>query len=150
MTLNEACNFFNRLIQTTTNTSEIKVYERFIHLLSKLRSREFSKDEIQSIEAKLDSLNLELTSVGRKRYFKNALSRFETYLVETFSLVSKGHYTNIGIGLGSSFGVVFGIVFLSGLERSLDISLGLIVGMLIGVAIGRFLDRKAMSEGRVL
>ena len=150
MTLQEAYNFFESLKIESTKKSEIKIYEKFLHILTELKSREFSKDEIQSIEAELDSLNLESNPENGKKYFKKTLSKFEKYLRDTFSLTSKMYYTNIGIGLGSSFGILFGIVFLSSLERSLGISLGLIIGMLIGLTIGRSMDAKAISEGRVL
>ena len=150
MTLQEAYNFFESLKIETTKQSEIKIYKKFLHILTELKSREFSKDEIQSIEAELDSLNLELNHENGKKYIKKALSKFEKYLKDRFSLTSKGYYTNIGIGLGSSFGIIFGIVFLSSLERSLGISLGLIIGMLIGLTIGRSMDAKAISEDKVL
>ncbi len=150
MTLQEAYNFFESLKNETSNKSEIKVYEKFLHALNELKNRAFSKDEIQSIEAELDSLNLNANSENRKKYFKRALSKFEKYLKDTFSLTSKGYYTNLGIALGSSFGVLFGVVVLSDFERSLGISFGLIIGMLLGLIIGRYLDSKAITEGRVL
>lgn len=150
MTLKEAYNFFESLKIGTTKKSEIKIYRKFIHILTELESREFSKDETQSLEAELDSLNLASKSESRKKYFKRALIKFEKYLKDTFSLTSKGYYTNIGIGLGSSFGILFGIVVLSSLERSLGLSLGLGIGMFIGLIIGRSMDIKAISKGRVL
>jgi hypothetical protein len=115
-----------------------------------LKNREFSKDEIQSIEMELDSLNLESNPDNRKRYFKKALSKFEKYLRDTFSLTSEGYYANMGIGLGSSFGILFGIVFLSSLERSLGISLGISGGMLIGLTIGRNMDAQVKAAGNLL
>jgi len=150
MTLQEAYNFFESLKTETTKKSEIKIYKKFLHILTELKSREFSKDEIQSIETELDSLNLESNPENRKKYFKKALSKFEKYLKDTFSLTSKGYYTNLYGGLGLSFGLLFGVVFLSSWERSLGISMGLIFGMLIGSTIGRSMDAKAISEGRVL
>jgi hypothetical protein len=150
MTLQEANNFFEHLAKHTTNKSEIKVYEKFIHMLNELKNRAFSKEEIQSIEAELDGLNLESNPENGKKYLKRALSKFEKYLKDTFSLISKGYYTNLGLGLGSSFGILFGIVVLSSLERSLGITFGLIIGMLIGLTIGRSMDAKAIREGRVL
>lgn len=150
MTLQEANILFEGLTKKTTNTPEIKVYKKFIHVLNKLKSRAFSKDEIQSIEAELDTLNLKPNPENGKNYFKKALSKFEKYLKDTFSLISKGYYTNLGLGLGSSFGILFGVVLLSSLERSLGISLGLIIGMLIGLTIGRSMDTKAIREGRVI
>lgn len=150
MTLQEAYNFFESLKIETTKKSEIKVYEKFLHILTELKSREYSKDEIQSLEAELDNLNLESNPKNRKNYFKKALIQFEKYLKETFSLTSKGYYTSIGIALGTTFGIIFGIVFLSSFERSMGITLGLSIGMFIGLIIGRSMDAKAISEGRVI
>ena len=134
----------------TTKNSEIKVYEKFLHILSELKIRGFSSDEIQSIETELDHLNLKSNAENRKKYFKKALSEFEKYLKDTFSLTSKGHYTELGIALGASFGILFGVVFLSSWERSMGISLGLIVGSGIGGAIGRFMDSQAKTAGNML
>ena len=150
MTLKNAINFFESLKIETTNKSEIKVYEKFLLILTELKIRTFSKDEMESIEKELDNLNLKSNPENRKKYFKKALSKFEKYLKDTFSLTSKGYFTNLGVGLGSSFGILFGVVFLSSLERSLGISMGLAIGMLVGLIIGRSMDAKAISEGRVL
>jgi hypothetical protein len=149
MSLQEAINFFKSLKTETTNKSEIKVYEKFIHILSGLHTREFAEEEIQSIEAELDTLISNSNPENRNKYFKKALSKFEKYLKDTFSLTSKGYYTKLYGGLGLNFGLLFGIVFLSSWERSLGISLGLSIGMVVGLIIGRSLDSKAVSEGRV-
>lgn len=150
MTLQEANNFFERLKIGTTRKSEIRVYEKFNYLLSKLEIRKLSKDEIQSIENELDSLNLESNPKNRKKHFNKALTKFEKYLKDTFSLISKDYYKKFFGGLGLSFGLIFGLVFLSSWERSLGISLGLIIGMVIGAIIGQSMDSKAKSESRVI
>ena len=150
MTLQEAYKFIESLITESTKKSEIKVYEKFFHVLSELKIREFSKDEIQSIETELESLNLKSNPDNRKKYFKKALSKFEKYLKDTFSLTIKRYYTELGIALGASFGILFGVVFLSNWERSLGISLGLIVGSGIGGAIGRSMDSQAKAAGNML
>ena len=150
MTLQEAFNIFEKLKTETTNKSEIKIYEKFLSLLTDLKNREFTKDKTEAIEAELDSLNLGSNPENRKKYYRKTLSKFETYLKDTFSLTSKGYYTNLGIGLGCCFGILFGIVFLSGFERSLGISLGLVIGMIIGLTIGRSMDAKIVNEGRAL
>ncbi|MFT6204483.1 MAG: hypothetical protein ACJAZY_002019 [Spirosomataceae bacterium] len=150
MTLQDACNFFENLKTETTIKSEMKVYGKFNYILSELKTREFSKSEIQSIESELESFNLTSKPDNRKRYFKKALTIFEKYLRDTFSLTPKDHYTKLYGGLGLSFGLLFGVVFLSSWERSLGISLGLIFGMVIGSITGKSLDTKAVNEGRVL
>jgi hypothetical protein len=150
MTINKAYDFFKSFATETIKKSEIKVYEKFLHILTELKNREFSKDEIQSIETELDKFNLASIPENRKKYFKKALSKFEKYLRDTFSLTNKRYYTELGIVLGASFGILFGVVFLASWERSLGISLGLIIGSGIGGAIGRSMDTKARTAGRVI
>jgi hypothetical protein len=150
MTLQEAYNFFESLKTETTKKSEIKVYEKFLHNLSGLKTRTFSEDEYQSIETELNRLNLKSNPTNRKKYFKKALSIFEKYLKDIFSLTTAGYYTKLYGGLGLSFGLLFGVVFLSSWERSLGISMGLIGGMLVGSIIGQSMDTKAMSADRVI
>ena len=150
MTLQEANNFFESLKTETTKKYEIKVYEKFLHILSELKLRAFSKDEIQSIETELDSLNLKSNPENRKKYFRKARSKFEKYLKETFSLTTKEYYQKLYGGLGLLFGLLFGVAILSNLERSLGISLGLIGGMVVGSLIGRYMDTQAKTAGNLL
>lgn len=150
MTLQEAYNFLESLKTETTKKYEIKIYEKFLHILTELKNREFSKDKIHSIETELDRLNLKSNPENRKKYFKKALSAFEKYLNETFSLTTKQYYQRLYGGLGLVFGLLFGVVFLSNMERSLGISLGLIGGMVVGSIIGRQKDARAIADGRVL
>ena len=150
MTLLEANNFFESLKTETTKKYEIKVYEKFLHILSELKNREFSKDDIQSIETELENLNLDSNPENRKKYFKKALGKFEKYLKETFSLTSKEYYQKLYGGLGLLVGLLFGLVFLSSLERSLGITLGLVGGMVVGSLIGRNMDAQAKAAGNML
>jgi len=150
MTLKEAHNFFEGLKNETTKKAEIKVYEKFLHILSQLKIRAFSEEEIQSIETALDSLNLKSNPDNRKKYFKKALSTFEKYLKETFSLTSKGYYTELGVTLGSAFGVVLGVLIGERFEKSLGIALGISIGMFIGVIVGRHMDAQAKIAGKML
>jgi len=150
MTLQETITIFENLKTETTKKSELKIYEKFVYILTELQNREFSKDEIQSIEMELDSLNLASNTENRKKFFKKALNKFEKFLKDTFSLTSKGYYTQLYGGLGLSFGVMFGVAILSNLDHSLGISLGLIGGMLVGSILGRNKDSQAKAAGTVL
>jgi len=76
MTLQKTYNFFERLKTDATNKSEIKIYEKFLHILSKLKTREFSNEEIAIIETELDNLNLLSNPSNRKKHFKKALNKF--------------------------------------------------------------------------
>ena len=150
MTLQAAYNFFESLKTETTKKYEIKVYEKFLHILSELKIREFSKDEIQSIETELESLNLKSNPENRKKYFKKALSKFEKYLKDTFSLTSKGYYTNTSVSLGILFGVVLGLLIGERFEKSLGVSFGICMGLFIGAYIGRRKDAQAKAAGNML
>ncbi len=150
MTLQEANSFFESLKTETSKKYEIKVYEKFLHTLTELKNREFSKDEIHSIETELNHLNLKSNPENRKKYFKKAHSKFEKYLKETFSLTTKEYYQKLYGGLGLLFGLLFGVIFLSSLERSLGLSLGLIGGMVVGSLIGRSKDAQAKAAGNML
>lgn len=150
MTLQEAHTFFKSIKTETTKTSEIKVYDKFLHILNELKNREFTTVEIQSIEEELKSLQLESNPGNRKRFFKKALTKFKSYLKDTFSLTSKGHYTNLSVSLGILFGVVLGVLIGQRFEKSLGLSLGICLGMFIGAYIGRNKDAKAKAAGNIL
>lgn len=150
MTIQETYNLIESLKNDTTEKSEIKVYEESLHILSRLQTREFSKDEINSIETELDRLNLQSNPDNRKKHYKKALSKFQKYLKDTFSLTTKGYYTKLGVQLGSFFGIVAGIIIGERFEKSLGIALGIGIGMLIGVFVGRSMDAKAKRENRML
>jgi len=150
MTLKNAINHFNRLVSETTEKSEVKVYQDFIHILTNLEKRNLTESEVQSLETELDALDLTSGTTKKKRHFNKALQQFKKYLKDTLSLITKGYYTKLGIALGSSIGLLFGIVFLSSLERSLGISLGISVGTAIGLIIASNLDSQAKASGNLI
>ncbi len=149
MTLQEASDFIQSSKNEKTSKSEIKIHEKFLHVIAQLKSRDFSTEEIQSLEAELGRLDLKSNIVSGKKHLKNTFDEFKVYLKEKYSLISKGYYTTMGVGLGAGFGVVLGVLVGERFERSLGLSLGISLGMFIGIIIGRNLDAKAMAEGRV-
>ena len=149
MTLQEASNFIENSLRKTTQKSEMKIYEKFLYVINALRNRDFSNDEIQSIEAELSRLNLESKILKGKRPLKKTLEEFKDFLKDKYSLISKNYYTNIGVSMGAAFGVTVGVVFGERFEKSLGLALGISLGMLIGAYIGGKKDTKAMNEGRV-
>ena len=150
MTLQEAIKFFEGLNTETIKKSEIKVYNQFLHILTELKNRDFSKNEIQSIEEELDGLNLGSNPENRKKYYRKALNKFKAYLKDAFSLITNGYYTSLGIGIGVAFGPVLGVLFGQFFERSLGISVGISTGIIIGLLAGQYLDSQAKTAGNVL
>ncbi|MTI40037.1 hypothetical protein [Fulvivirga lutimaris] len=150
MTLQEALQYLRKLESEAKEKSEIMIYQNFIHILTNLENRDFSENEVQTIETELTALESNSDTGNKKRHFRKVLQQFKRFLNDTFSLITKGHYTNMGLGLGASFGVVFGIVILSNFERSLGISFGITIGMTIGLIIGKNLDSQAQASGRII
>ena len=150
MTLQEAYNFFERLKIETTKKSEIRIYEKFLHILSELKNRDFTTDEIQSIETELDSLNLKSNPENRKKHFGKALHKLNEYLKSTFSLIPGGYYITYGIAIGVAFGPVLGVLFGQFFEKSLGISIGISIGIIVGLLAGQYLDSQAKAAGRIL
>lgn len=150
MSITDAIDFFKKLSKGTNSKRELRIYKEFISILSNLLDRNFSEEQLLQIENEIERLNLKSNPENKKRYFNKKLMVFKQFLKTEFSLVAKGYYTNIGIGLGTSFGVLFGVVVLSSLERSLGISLGIVAGMLIGIIIGHYMDSQAKEAGKVI
>lgn len=150
MTLDNTINFFESLKNETSKKSEIKVYNEFIQILAKLKEKEFTNDQIQSIESELDSMNLYSNPENRKKYYRKALNKFKEYLRQKFSLTSSDYYTTMGIAFGVAFGPVLGILFALSFDYSLSISIGISIGIIIGLLAGYYMDSQAKAAGRVL
>lgn len=150
MTLKNVSDLFENLIDETSKKSEIKIYQEFIQIITSLENKDLSENEIKSIETELDRMKLDSNSLNRRKYYKKALNDFKNYLKETYSLTTKGYYTQLYGGLGLSFGLLFGVAILSNLERSLGLSLGLIAGLVVGSIMGRTKDTQAKISGKML
>lgn len=142
MKLNIASDLFKSLMTETNKKSEIKVYENFIGILSDLKNRDLSEEQLESMEEQLDFLNLESNPENKRKYYNRKLNEFKKYLKESLSLISEGYYTGIGIALGVAFGAAFGTVF--------GLSVGIAFGMMLGLAIGAVKDSEAKKQNRVL
>ncbi|WP_452226840.1 hypothetical protein [Lacinutrix cladophorae] len=150
MTLQEAQNAFENLKTEATTKSEMKVYEKFLHILKALKDRTLAENEMHAIETELANLNIKSNPKNRKRFFNKALSKFEKYLKENFSLITKGYYTNLSVSFGLLFGVVGGVLLGQHFEKSLGISFGICMGLFIGAFIGRRKDAQAQAAGNIL
>jgi hypothetical protein len=146
MKINEASDFFESLINKAGKKSEIKIYESFVGILSDLKNKNLTENQLQSIEEELDGLELNSNPGNKKKYYRKKLSGFKTYLKDKFSLITEGYYTAIGMSLGVSFGVVFGTIF----KETIGISIGIAIGMFIGLIFGKYLDSEAEKQNRVL
>jgi len=150
MKLQEAQNLFESLKTVSTKKTEIKIYKRFLQILSKLSERNFTNDEIESIETELDNLNLDSKPEHRKKFFRKALQKFQKYLKEAFSLTQPDYYVTMGSALGVAFGPVLGVIAGQFFNGSLSISMGISLGLLIGTMVGIYLDSQAKAVGNII
>tara|TARA_B110000090_G_C12941574_1_gene277527 strand:+ start:50 stop:493 length:444 start_codon:yes stop_codon:yes gene_type:complete len=141
MKIKETLNFFLNLKNDSVEKSEIKIYDKYIGILSDLKIRDLTQNQIQSIESELEVLNLNIESDNRKKHFTKKLTEFEKFLKDKLSLIPEGHYM--------SYGMIFGMLAGALLQFYIGIY-SLIAGMLIGMVIGAIMDSEARKQGRVL
>jgi len=141
MKIKETLNFFLNLKNDSVEKSEIKIYDKYIGILSDLKNRDLTQNQIQSIESELEVLNLNIESDNRKKHFTKKLTEFEKFLKDKLSLIPEGHYM--------SYGMIFGMLAGALLQFYIGIY-SLIAGMLIGMVIGAIMDSEARKQGRVL
>lgn len=145
MNIIQALDFFEKLLKASDNKREIKIYRNFITILSNLKDRNLTEDQLLSIENEIKTLKLRSYPKNKRKYFGKKLNAFKGYLKNEFSLISEGYYTSLGMGLGMCFGVAIG----SSLGDS-GTSTGIAIGMAIGLVIGRAKDVEAKKQNRVL
>ena len=154
MTLNDASNFLESLKIDTYKKSEIKIFENFIEILTALKHRDLTEKELQSLENKLDTLELKAKIKNRTKYYKRIIEEFKIYMKDELSLTVSGYYATLGLTLGMAFGpglgMVLGMLFPNYFERSMGIMLGLLAGIVIGQLVGNHLDTKAEMQNRIL
>ncbi len=146
MKLNEAFDLLEGLLTKTVKKSEINIYKSFIAILTGLKNRNLSLEELNSIEKELDHLKPVINSDNKKKHIRKILNSFKIFLKEKLSLVTEGYYTAIGMVLGMSFGVAIG----TAINVPIGLTMGISIGMIIGLVIGRNMDLKAEKENRVI
>ena len=147
MTIKEAREFLKTLINESSQRREIKIYNKFIGILTGIENRDFSAHQIEMIEKELTILNLKQPTKNRKKHIRKKLSQFIKYLESDYSIILEGHYENLGMVLGMCFGLAFGTVFN---QEGTGNVIGMCFGMLIGLLIGRFMDKEALKNNQVL
>jgi uncharacterized membrane protein len=141
MNINETLNFFVNFKKNSNDKSEIKIYDKYIGILSDLKERDLTEKQIKDIESELSNLDLESENHNRKKYYNKKLSEFEKFLKNRLSLILDGHYTFIGMIFGMMIGCL--ATFFIGI-------FSMVGGMIIGIIIGGIMDSEAKKQGRVL
>lgn len=154
MNINETSKLFNKLLSQTDKKAEKKLYNCFIRVLSSLKNKNLTENQLQLIQEKLSSLNLKTTTENRKKYYKKSLSEFKGFLKNEFSFTTEKYYTEIGMVYGMSLGTGIGLSIGTAINQQIGTSIGLSIGTGIGMAIGIMYgarkDDEAKRLGRVI
>ena len=146
-TLKSNKEYLNKLLLETTSKREVKLYEKFIGVLTALEQKELSEDQRDLIEKKLEILALDQETKNRKKIIKKGYSELVSYLQTEFSWILKDYYSNYGLSIGMVLGLALGT---SIFRDSGSSATGMCFGMLIGYFIGQNMDKKAAKENKVL
>jgi hypothetical protein len=149
MVINETLEFFQNLKTNSNEKSEIKLYDKYILILSDLKNRDLTETQILNIETELEKLNLNAESENKMKYLKKKLSELQKFLKDKLALISKDHYVGIGVGTGIFLGSIFSMLFQTFLGVY-SLLIGINGGMILGAIIGSFFDKEAEKQGRVL
>ena len=154
MSIQEALDVFKNLLAEAIQRREIRIYKKFIGLLSGLNKIELSKEQIQLIEQQLDDLKLKSRPDKMMKFYNKKYAAFEQNLRTKHSLSTEGYYTAIGLSLGLSLGtglgISFGAPFGDGVGISIGLSFGAGIGLIIGMLIGAHLDAEAKKNGKTI
>ncbi len=129
------------LKNASSEKSELKVYNKFIGLLSALENRNLTTTQIQSIEEKLNGLAFYTETGDRKKFFRKELAEFEKFLRIEHSLIPEGYFMGYGMIWGLFAGTLFQFHF--GVYA-------VIGGVITGMVIGAVMDSMAQKQGRVI
>ncbi|MDO6439580.1 hypothetical protein Q4534_19295 [Cyclobacterium sp. 1_MG-2023] len=154
MSISEAIAVFNKLLKTTNNKRERRIYESFLKILENLKNKDLSERESPLLLKELSSLHLETSSDNSKKYYKQKLTEFKAFLKVELDFTTEKHYTEIGMvyGLmvGTVLGILYGAVIDSNLGSSMGLPMGTSFGMLFGLLYGARKDAEAKKLGRVV
>ncbi|AXG73798.1 hypothetical protein DVK85_05925 [Flavobacterium arcticum] len=162
MSLDETSQLLNTLLSQTHKKTEQKVYTNFIGILSALKKKNLTENQLLLIQEKLSSLNLNAIPEKRRKYYSQKLHEFKTFLKNEFSFTTEKHYAEagaaLGISLGMSLGMVMGLIIGSAINPDLGVSIGMSTGMSLGIGVGVAIgmiygkrkDDEAKKQGLVL
>ena len=150
MKINQLSKNIEERLEQSTKRSEKKYYQRILQLINSLEERALKREDRQSIEEKIDELQLSMAPVSSFKEIKQSTQELLKFLRIRFSLIPQGYYMTLGISLGVAFGAALGPVIqsITGNQSFLGVSISM--GMVFGMLIGIHKDAEAERQDRVL
>jgi transcriptional regulator with XRE-family HTH domain len=136
--------FLKKQLSKTNEKSEIKTFEKFIEILSKLKEKDLNPEQIEGIESYIKYLELEKIPSFSNDMFKQKLIKFRKYLKNKLRFVPNNYYTT----WASSFAVSFAIGFAVQSKIDMNIKIGVISAALLIIGIGIIMDLRMKRQER--
>ncbi|MEQ6124982.1 helix-turn-helix transcriptional regulator [Pseudotenacibaculum sp. MALMAid0570] len=136
--------FLKKQLNKTGEKSEIKTFERFISILTRLREKGLSPEQLEGIERYLEYLELEKIPSFNNEIFKKKLILFKKYLKNKLGFVPANYYSTLTAGFGISFATAFAV------QKHIDtsIKIGVISAAIVIIAIGMIIDSRIKRQNR--
>jgi transcriptional regulator with XRE-family HTH domain len=136
--------FLKKQLSKTNEKSEIKTFQKFIEILSKLKEKDLNPEQIEGIESYIKYLELEKIPSFSNEMFKQKLVKFRKHLKNKLRFVPNNYYTT----WASSFAVSFAIGFAVQSKIEMNIKIVVISAALLIIGIGIIMDLRMKRQER--
>jgi F0F1-type ATP synthase assembly protein I len=154
MKINDLKDFFEKQKEITKRESEKKMYSGIALIISELKCKNLSKQQWESIENQIETLQLTQIARKRNRGLKKKRNQLLNFLKNNFSFIPEKYYTGLGMSLGyplgAAVGMTFGIIIDVPTGMIYGMILGALIGLIAGILIGKMKDNQAEKENRVI
>lgn len=144
--LNATIVFLKKQLSKTHEKTEIKTFEKFIKLVSNLKEKELSLEQLEAIESYIGYLELEKIPSFSNEIFKQKLTKFRKYLKNKLHFVPNNYYTSRAIVFLFPFSIAFTIQ--PKIELTIRIAVISLALILIGIAL--YMDLRIKKQKRSL
>lgn len=138
--------FFKRLLSKATEKSEVQTFQKFINILTDLKSKDLTEKQLYIIESYIQYLELEKIPSYSHELYQQKLKKFKKHLTLKLQFVPNNYYSIIGFAIS----IPFLVAFLSNSSVSIAVKITVSVLAIILIVLMMYLDRKIKRQGRNL
>ena len=138
--------FLKKQRSKTTNSSDIKTFDKFIALLNKLKEKDLSNEQKEGIEHYIQYLELEKIPSFSNDIYRKKLNQFKKYLKSNLRFVPNNFYAT----WIASFAISFATAFAVQSNIAFGIKISVVLAALLCIGIGILLDLRIKRQNRSL
>jgi len=141
-TLKNTLVLLKKQLSKTNKKSEVRTFNKFIALLSNLKKKNLTPEQLNAIVSYIEYLELAKIPSYSNELFKKKLNKFKKHLKIKLRFVPCKHYTKLGVSFAISFAI--GIIVTNGIGWTI-----ILLGVLITIAC-LLMDLRIQKQGRSL